>query len=76
MPLYEFHCAGCGASFDEICAPDAEAPACPACGSAATERMISAPNPILKNPFPFPPTGQVRPLGTGGGRGCPGQCGK
>lgn len=45
MPLYEFSCRKCGHGFEELMSMgevrDAS-PACPACGSRATERGLSA----------------------------------
>lgn len=73
MPLYEFVCQACGASFEDICAAGAAAPACPECGENAAERKISAPGPLHRNPFPFPPTGAVHPLASRSGPcSCPG----
>ena len=42
MPLYDFHCAGCGAE-SELLVRGAATPACPACGSEALERLLSLP---------------------------------
>lgn len=76
MPLYEFICVSCGHAFEEISAAGAEAPACPACGASGAARQISMPAPTKKNPFPYPPTGKVQPLGASGmAQGCGGSCG-
>jgi putative FmdB family regulatory protein len=40
MPLYDFECDACGERFEELTAADAR-PACPACGSADTRRLLS-----------------------------------
>ena len=40
MPIYEFSCKACGARFEELVARDATA-ACPECGSAEVERLLS-----------------------------------
>lgn len=44
MPLYDFRCEKCASQFEEMAssAPDAETPACPACGSnAQVKRLVS-----------------------------------
>lgn len=41
MPFYEFRCAACGTKFEELC-HSGERPACPKCGSADVERLLSA----------------------------------
>ncbi|MCP4572962.1 MAG: zinc ribbon domain-containing protein [bacterium] len=44
MPLYEFSCRKCGHSFEELTTlaeVEKKKPACPACGSRATERGLS-----------------------------------
>jgi len=41
MPIYEFRCAGCGEVFEELVAGEGAAAACPACGSADSERVLS-----------------------------------
>lgn len=74
MPLYEFACAACGGVFEEICAADADAPACPACGAKGAMRQISAPSPLKTGAFPYPPTGKVHPLGKGLAPGCGHSC--
>ncbi len=40
MPIYDFQCDSCGEQFEELARID-ETPACPACGSAATQRLLS-----------------------------------
>lgn len=65
MPLYEFVCAACGETFEEICAVNAAPPSCPACGAQKASRQISAPSPLKTGAFPFPPTGKVHPFGKG-----------
>ena len=42
MPLYDFRCQDCGAE-SELLVRGAAAPACPACGSEALERLLSLP---------------------------------
>lgn len=73
MPLYDFLCTTCGARFEEL-AFGGETPPCPTCGSAATERQMSAPSPLKTGAFPYKP-GPVRPLGTGRPPSCGGGCG-
>ena len=46
MPIYEYTCGGCSATFDQLqrtmsAADDAPRPACPTCGSTATRRSLS-----------------------------------
>jgi len=43
MPIYEFHCRGCGHEFDALVRPqDQEATRCPSCRSEDLERLISS----------------------------------
>lgn len=74
MPLYEFVCIACGRTFEEICARDAAAPPCPACGAAGGEKQISVPGPRITNAFPYPPTGRVHSLGRPGAMPSCGHC--
>ena len=65
MPMYDFLCTACGEKFEELVLNgEAASPACPQCGSTATERQMSAPSPLKTGAFPFKP-GPVRPMGTG-----------
>ncbi len=42
MPIYEFACGNCGATFEKLCRlSDAAAPACPKCGSSETTKKFS-----------------------------------
>ena len=41
MPIYEYRCTKCGADFEEIVGTNDPAPACPACHSAKTEKLLS-----------------------------------
>jgi putative FmdB family regulatory protein len=65
MPLYEYHCAGCGTKF-EILRPMSKADgpaACTACGSADSRRAISLFSALSKGS-----NGEHRAVaGTGGG---------
>ncbi|MSS26663.1 zinc ribbon domain-containing protein [Desulfovibrio sp. PG-178-WT-4] len=79
MPMYDFLCTACGEKFEELVLNgEAASPACPQCGSTATERQMSAPSPLKTGAFPFKP-GPVRPMGTGmpscGGSAGAGGCG-
>src|SRR5207302_9659252 len=47
MPIYEYRCAACGRRASALARTyDAPAPACPHCGAAALERLISRVAPI------------------------------
>jgi putative FmdB family regulatory protein len=50
MPIYEFECEECGARFEELVAAEAAAPACSACGSTRTRRLISNVSPPGRQP--------------------------
>lgn len=43
MPLYEFTCEKCGATFEELVAagPDDPGVTCPGCGSEDIEKLVS-----------------------------------
>lgn len=43
MPLYEFTCEECGATFEELVGAGLEGPAvtCPECGSEDIEKLVS-----------------------------------
>jgi len=44
MPIFEYRCPKCGATFEQFTqrAAGAPAPACPKCGARPTERLLSA----------------------------------
>jgi putative FmdB family regulatory protein len=50
MPIYEFECDACGERFEELIGADAAHPACPACGSTRTQRLISPVSPPGRQP--------------------------
>lgn len=42
VPIYEYQCPSCGARFERLTRMGAsDRPACPACGAAEAERLIS-----------------------------------
>ena len=41
VPIYDYACASCDERFDDLSRFDAPSPACPTCGSAETERLLS-----------------------------------
>lgn len=44
MPIFDYHCAKCGDTFEKlVMPPDKSAVKCPHCGSKKVEQMISAP---------------------------------
>ena len=44
MPIYELRCTACGAESEVLAKAGEALPPCPACGSAATEKLMSAPS--------------------------------
>jgi putative FmdB family regulatory protein len=40
VPLFEYHCAGCGSEF-ELLVRGSATPSCPSCGSTSLEKIIS-----------------------------------
>ena len=42
MPIYEFRCGACGERFEALIAAGTESAECRHCGSAETERVLSA----------------------------------
>jgi putative FmdB family regulatory protein len=41
MPIFEYECAKCGRLFEELVMSAAQKVACPSCGSADIEKLIS-----------------------------------
>ncbi|MEA2268720.1 MAG: hypothetical protein QOC64_1330 [Solirubrobacteraceae bacterium] len=41
MPIYEYRCSGCAERFEELVRNPDVAVACPACGSAEAQRLLS-----------------------------------
>lgn len=67
MPVYEFHCPGCGRRFETLIRSGQE-PECPDCGARNLERLLS---------IPAPPAGANRMpdvSGLGPPGGCSGGC--
>ncbi len=62
MPLYEFTCEECGATFEELVSATLDAPAvtCPACGGEEVEKLVSR----------FAAGGASAGSGSGGGGAC------
>ncbi len=50
VPIYEFECEECGARFEELVGVAAPPPACPACGSGPTRRLLSGVSPPGRQP--------------------------
>lgn len=53
MPLFNYHCSGCGDEFEMLLFGD-EPPACPSCGSQDVAQRLSrvAPPPQMGDPAP------------------------
>ena len=52
MPLYDYHCPACDASFEDVRPMnDSQPPACPTCGKPAVRQMSAVH--LKTNPFPF-----------------------
>lgn len=43
MPLFDYHCGGCGARFEVLVLKGKEPTACAACGGTHLERLLSLP---------------------------------
>lgn len=41
VPIYDYACVTCDERFEELQRSDAPPPACPSCGNAETERLLS-----------------------------------
>jgi len=73
MPIYEYHCEGCGVQYEKIVLSPSTAPPpqCPKCGSREVSKLISVPGacgaPAAGYPYGNPcGRGQC----DGGGFGC------
>jgi putative FmdB family regulatory protein len=68
MPIYEYLCAGCSGTFEELVATSGESDVrCPECGEAAVTRLLSS--------FATSRPAGVMAGGGGGGGCCGGGCG-
>ncbi len=56
MPIFEFHCAECGATSEVLIASSDDEPTCRSCGSANLTKLLSTPS----CPCPGPPNGASR----------------
>jgi putative FmdB family regulatory protein len=78
MPIYDLRCTACGAESEVIVRPGEALPACPACGSPATEKLMSAPSSLTgRASSGLPGPGDTGCCGsTPGHAGCagPGSC--
>jgi putative FmdB family regulatory protein len=41
MPIFEFHCAGCGCDFEQLVFSSSERVDCPKCGKGKVEKLMS-----------------------------------
>lgn len=48
MPIYEYRCESCGASFEKMVRLSAPTPACEVCGAADVRKLISQTSFVLK----------------------------
>jgi putative FmdB family regulatory protein len=70
MALFEYRCCDCGYTFEALVQTSEEKPACPACGSANIEKLLSTFAVSMKSG----PAGNTPPSCPGGGC-CGGGCG-
>lgn len=78
MPLFEYKCLECDHIFEDLATQVQSAPVCPNCSSRKTEKLISMPGPLKRNPFPFKisPPRQTRMGMSGSAFGCGVNCAK
>jgi putative FmdB family regulatory protein len=69
VPLYEYQCPRCERQFEELVF-GAEQPACPGCGNADVERLLSVVSPATSRKASAAPS----PCGTCGDARGPGAC--
>jgi putative FmdB family regulatory protein len=43
MPIFEYACKTCGATFETLVRPNSNPPSCPSCTSTELEKLISTP---------------------------------
>jgi putative FmdB family regulatory protein len=66
MPIYEYLCAGCSGTFEELVRAEQDAVSCPDCGGSRVTKLLSS----------FATRKPVMAGGGGGGGGCcGGSCG-
>ncbi len=65
MPIFEYKCEACGKEFEELVFGD-DVPACPACASGATHKLLSAAQ------FKMPGGSVSAPAASSGSSGCAG----
>jgi putative FmdB family regulatory protein len=74
MPIYEYRCPSCDERFEELVRNPDVAVACPSCGDAQVERLLSAFAGVGASRAPAAPDysrlGQNRTAGCGPGCGC------
>ena len=70
MPIYEYSCKACKLNFEELVYGD-EKPACPACGSNKTGKLISRPS-VHVNAARGSYSGEASSSGGGKCAGCSG----
>jgi putative FmdB family regulatory protein len=67
MPIYEYLCAGCSGTFEELVSASSESDVrCPECGQTAVTRLLSS----FATSRP-----EIAVVGGGGGGCCGGSCG-
>lgn len=71
MPIYTYHCAGCGADFEKL-VRNGSAVSCPGCEGKKLERRMSVPAPVASGGK----ASDFSSLGppSGGGACCGGSC--
>lgn len=71
MPIYEYRCPSCDERFEELVRRSDAAVACPSCGTAEVERLLSVFAGIGgSGSSPAPTPSQVVASGGGCGPGC------
>lgn len=53
MPIYDYRCQECGKTFETL-VRSSNVPACPECGSAHLEKLLSIPAPPVTQSAPEP----------------------
>jgi putative FmdB family regulatory protein len=65
MPLYDFRCPACAATFEQRVALAAlgQPVTCPRCGAATTERLVSLPAALVRGATGSAPAPMAMPAG-------------